>query len=1388
MQKSSQAEARRSLLLCLFILGLVTAIIVLPTQFGSVAAQRQKGLIEKTVSDEPDLPNYDIRDDANSKGAGAIDSLTKFRQSAGKDASMVADIRDSFVRGEEALRAKVPTLKVDYNDDIRIPEIIGPDVWKKRAFLTEATSPAGTKHADVLINFLKENNSLIGATDEQINGLKVFADYTNPDGNLSFVELDQEINGIPVFRGEVKAGFTKSGEMIRVINNFAPGLDYASLSTDFHDPLDAVRRAAENVNWDVKKLDLTVNSARSSDTKITFGDSDYPTTAEKMYFPTEPGIARPAWRVLIYKDVPAYYVIVDAETGTILWRKNIVNDQTQSATYNVYSNTTSLINVLDSPAPLTPGPIDPNLGTQGTQVARTNVSLIGNEAPNTFNNNGWITDNTNGANGETQGNAVIAGVDLVAPDGVDAPTPGTNRVFSFAYNPPPGMPAPPTPITDQVSRDGAVTQLFYICNRYHDIMYRMGFTELARNFQLSNFARGGAENDRVSAEAQDSSGTNNANFLTPADGTRGRMQMYRFTNTPDNRDGDVDADVVIHEHTHGLSNRLIGNGSGLGNNRGGSMGEGWSDFYGTSLLAEPTDPVNGVYTTGAYVTFQVSAFGIGTNNTYYGIRRMPYAPIAFLGGPQNRPHDPRTAGDVNSGCSLADGAFPPLFTGTCNEVHNAGEVWVSMLMEVRAKFVARLGQAAGTQRVLQIVTDGMKLSPLSPNFQNERDSIIAAAQAASATPETAADVLDVREGFRIRGMGFSATDNGTTVVEAFDAADLSGGSGAVVTSGNNLLEPNECNTLNIPLVNNSGNAVSNVSAVLSSSTPGITVTQANSTYANIPGGGGPVNNNTPFQVSVANTVACFTNANFTLTVTYTGGGGGSPLVYNFSLPVGIPGTNYAFTSGTGGTIPSGGTLVAGSQVDDGAVSITLPSGWNSTVYGQAVTSLSASTNGMLTVNGTAATTFTNTALIAAVGGTNPTLFPAWDDYNLSTTAVSGGGIYINTVGSAPNRTFYVEWRGPHFDEPDPSPISNNFAVKLTEGSDTIQYIYVLTGISPNINGASATVGVQRSNAAGSPFTQVGFNTSGTITPGMTLTGARPPGQCTPGSGTCNAVTVRAPYDFDGDHKTDVSIFRPGPGEWWYIRSIDSVVAALTFGTSTDIITPGDFTGDGKADQAFFRPSTSTWFVLRSEDGSFYAFPFGTTGDIPIVGDYDGDGKADPTIFRPSTNTWFILKSSGGTDIIPFGAAGDRPVVGDWDGDGKTDIAIFRPSGSVAGAAEWWVLRSTAGLLALQFGSNTDRAVAGDYTGDGKTDCAFFRPSTNNWYVLRSEDFSYYAAPFGAAGDIPVPGDYDGDGKFDFGVFRPSNTTWFLQRSTAGNAFIPFGNATDTPVPSRGVAN
>ena len=271
-------------------------------------------------------------------------------------------------------------------------------------------------------------------------------------------------------------------------------------------------------------------------------------------------------------------------------------------------------------------------------------------------------------------------------------------------------------------------------------------------------------------------------------------------------------------------------------------------------------------------------------------------------------------------------------------------------------------------------------------------------------------------------------------------------------------------------------------------------------------------------------------------------------------------------------------------------------------------------------------------------------------------------------------------------------------------------------------------------------------------------------------------------DFDGDGKTDISIFRPSNGQWWRQSSFTNQVTAATFGVNTDKIAPADYTGDGKTDIAFWRPSNGQWFVLRSEDNTFFAFPFGTNGDIPQPADYDGDGRADAAVYRVDTQTWFISNSSGGTTIQQFGASGDIPATADYDGDGRSDIGIYRPNG--ANGAEWWHQRSsTNAVFATQFGLATDKPVQADFTGDSKADIAFWRPSNGNWFILRSEDLTFFAFPLGANGDRPAPGDYDGDGRADAAVFRPSDTTWYINKSTGGTLIQQFGIGGDLPTPA-----
>jgi hypothetical protein len=708
--------------------------------------------------------HWDLRLDPS---PAARDLRDRFRAEAAATSASAA--HRAQVRADEArLRARLPDLVLDAGEGLGTPELVGRGPLAT-GFLT-APAPGADRVAR-LRAFMADYPALYGIRAGDVGDLAVVADYVNPDGQLAWVHLEQRLNGFPVFRGEVKAGFAPDGAIIRTIGNLAPAIDAASLATETGDLQQAVRVAATSIGVDLGPAPLVVRAVEDAGrvARLDPGPLAGEILAEAMYFPIEPGVARLAWRVLLWQPDLAWYVIVDAGTGEPLWRWSLTAHQTQSATYGIYTD--------ESPAPLRPAPLSPNT-VQGPLIGRSNVSLIGNESPNTFNNNGWITDGGN----TTAGNNVDAGLDRVAPNGIDPDGRAVGagfRTFSHTYNPSPGNPAPGEepvspgyPPTRSASQNGAITNAFYWANRFHDQTYQRGFTEPARNFQLDNFGRGGTGNDPVHAEIQDSAGSNNANFSAPADGGIGRLQLFVWTGSTPDRDGALDQTVALHELAHGLTRRLVGNGSGLTGAQAQGLGEGWSDFYAISILAayanSPANdyPVNGLYKIGAYSAY---LFGGSVNNNYYGIKRFPYALKTVIGGPDAKSHNPLTFADIDAGqIDVSDGAYPirPGSPIGATQLHNMGEVWAMALFEVRARLINRLGYGAGNTRMLQLVTDGAKLTPLAPNFIQARDAVLAAAASLGGT-----DTADAWSGFARRGMGFGASTDGTTVVESFLVPD-----------------------------------------------------------------------------------------------------------------------------------------------------------------------------------------------------------------------------------------------------------------------------------------------------------------------------------------------------------------------------------------------------------------------------------------------------------------------------------------------------------------------------------------------------------------------------------------------------------------------------------------
>ena len=218
---------------------------VLACSAGAVLAQHAPLAREKARSD---YPNYDIRDEAVSASASSPKSArtAAVAPSAGR-------WKQSMAAGRSALASRVPNLQTENNRFGTAPEIVGTSTGAK---LLTAESTA--QRQDVLRGFLTENAALYGLSEGEIASLIPFADYANPAGNMSWVGLKQEINGLPVFQAELLAGFSGRGALARTTSNLAPGLEGLSLPiTPALSAAEAIARASATIGRKVEAAKLT---------------------------------------------------------------------------------------------------------------------------------------------------------------------------------------------------------------------------------------------------------------------------------------------------------------------------------------------------------------------------------------------------------------------------------------------------------------------------------------------------------------------------------------------------------------------------------------------------------------------------------------------------------------------------------------------------------------------------------------------------------------------------------------------------------------------------------------------------------------------------------------------------------------------------------------------------------------------------------------------------------------------------------------------------------------------------------------------------------------------------------------------------------------------------
>ncbi|NIK55800.1 M36 family metallopeptidase [Kribbella shirazensis] len=663
-------------------------------------------------------------------------------QTAGKERMGNYDARTPNARTTYARAAKVAGKETaaakKFRDSLGTQGVVEVDpntgtpaqVTKLNGFLT---GKSAKKAADVALGYVKAHPEIFKLSDADLGTLKLRKDYVD-DLGTHHIFWTQVVDGVEVFGNGLKANVTKNGQLISVMGSPVAGLSTAAQSrsaaaTPKVSAAGARSAAIKDVGGTAKSANATTSGGSTK-----WGNGD---TAKQVWFHTADGL-RKGW--LTYTNsggTKIYSHVVDAQTGSTLYRKDLVSEGNGDAL--VQDNY-------------------PGAAKGGTQRVE---NLI-------YNN--WLPKN---AKTLLDGTSVAAWADVNDDNqpnaGETVKVPGTKTGAEYKLVSFPNAssycsasfictwdPAKPDSWKTNMNQD--VTNAFYLASNFHDWLAKppISFTPAAGSFDT-------AGGDPVLLNALDGAATganggpdanhvNNANMATPPDGTPPTMQMYLFhaPGATDEQDGYVpsssgnDASILYHEYGHGLSNRLVVDATGnstLNSIQAGAMGEAWSDFYAMDYLVanglEKDTVAPGEVQEGKYVShgelFRTQAIDC---------RVKAKAPTCV-------------AADGSQG-GYTYGDFPTI--GGAPQVHASGELWAQTLWDLRERF--------GRAYAMSIITRAMELSPADPTMLDMRNAIVQADLVATGGKN--ADVIWTV--FANRGMGWYAgvVDGG----DAFPAEDF----------------------------------------------------------------------------------------------------------------------------------------------------------------------------------------------------------------------------------------------------------------------------------------------------------------------------------------------------------------------------------------------------------------------------------------------------------------------------------------------------------------------------------------------------------------------------------------------------------------------------------------
>ena len=605
----------------------------------------------------------------------------------------------------------------------------------------------------------KKNTAVIGLTQTDMDNSIVANTYMIPGTNIRMLYLQQSYRNIPVynqlhvlaFKNETLVSNTGSRLAIKDEGgrNAAPSIT----------PETAVRVAMADCKVNTFKT-ILAESKSAEGNKLTYGKLDVATeniSAELIWFPVDEGKdMKLVWQVFIApRNSSDYWLIrVDAANQQIISKESLTiycnwDDKGHSVQDHLSKHPTPaaeniLLNANKNKVPasnqpfvvnnaayrIIPYPAESPIHPGGGHALVTNPWLM---APGNPTSLGWHNDGSV-IYESTRGNNAYAYEDRNADNlpglsGVSS-TPQPDLNFDFV----PNYTLEPVITTPAPNQQFNTTNLFYWNNLTHDLAYIYGFTESARNFQNNNQGRGGAGADYVLAEAQDGGGTNNANFATPPDGSRPRMQMYLWTAPTPDRDGDVDNGIIIHEYGHGISNRMTGTGSGCLSNAE-QMGEGWSDYFGLMMTHDWATALPG---DGFSKPRGIGTYALNQPITGVGIRQYRYT--------TNMAVNPLTYSNLP----------------TVAHPHGTGTIWCTVLWDMTWEIIQTAGinpslhniaANGGNAIALKLVFEGLRLQPCSPGFIDGRNAILKADTLFYGAQYSCAII----NAFARRGMGIGAS-------------------------------------------------------------------------------------------------------------------------------------------------------------------------------------------------------------------------------------------------------------------------------------------------------------------------------------------------------------------------------------------------------------------------------------------------------------------------------------------------------------------------------------------------------------------------------------------------------------------------------------------------------